>query len=114
MKDNVKEMLEGLSYDELLEVATEVTNLKKGAKADAKLEIADAQAETVDKVNSLINTGDLKIGSVINVQYKNTVVQATVKTIPTEKAKNLRLASESFDGEKKERYAEKFRFVSLA
>jgi hypothetical protein len=68
----------------------------------------------VARVNGLIASGSLKLGSEILVSYKNKVVNATVKTVPTEKAKNLRLYSESFDGETHERYADKFRFVDLA
>lgn len=114
MKENVRDVLAGLSYAELLEVANAVADLKKGAKEDAKQASSASQEATVDKVNELIRSGQLKIGSEILVNYKNKVVTATVKTVPTEKAKNLRLASASFDGEAHERYAEKYRFVDFA
>jgi hypothetical protein len=114
MREDVKNVLSGLSYDELLEVGTLLTDLKKGARADAKAEATATQEATVARVNGLIASGSLKLGSEILVSYKNKVVNATVKTVPTEKAKNLRLYSESFDGETHERYADKFRFVDLA
>jgi len=114
MREDVKNVLAGLSYDELLEVGTLLTDLKKSARYDAKAEATALQEATVARVNELIASGSLKMGSEILVSYKNKVVNATVKTVPTEKAKNLRLYSESFDGETHERYADKFRFVDLA
>lgn len=114
MKENVKEVLASLSYDELLEVATAVAELKKSAKADAKAEAVASETATIARVNGLIASGTLKIGSEILVSYKGNTVSATVKTVPTEKAKNLRLFSDAFDGETHERYAEKSRFVGMA
>lgn len=113
MREDVKSVLGSLSYDELLEVASTVAELKKEAKANAKAEAIASEAATVARVNELIASGTLKLGSEIVVSYKGNDVVATVKTVPTEKAKNLRLYSESFDGETHERYAEKSRFVDM-
>lgn len=103
-----------LSAQELSQLSKDVVALKKGAKETEKSSIATSREEQTDAVNALIEQGKLAKGSVIVVSYKGKAVQATVKTVPTVKAKNLNLESESFDTKDNTRYAEKYNFIRFA
>ena len=113
MKD-VLEMLKALTYAEVMEIDKQMATVKKEAKNREKAVAVDTYSKTVDEVNALIEQGRLVKGSEVLVSYKGVEVLATVKTVPTVKAENLNLTSDSFATKDGSRYCEKRMFIRLA
>jgi hypothetical protein len=112
--NEILSVVSALSAQELAQLSKDVVSLKKGAKENEKSSISASREEQTEAVNALIEQGRLVKGSVIVISYKGKPVEATVKTVPTVKAKNLNLESESFDTKDKSRYAEKYNFIRFA
>ena len=88
-----------------------VKEMKSEYKEKRAAKSADMAEATIAKVNEMIVNGTICVGSKIMASYKDRVIKATVRTIPTVKSKNLSVESDELDNKTGRFYLVKSKFI---